>query len=224
MENIPMPEPVGPSCVEHDIENLHAAFLEIHLRIELHAKISFRHLRCPGRKADAVQETLAVAWQWFLKAVEKGKDVNEFVSALASYAVRHVRSGRRLVCSEKAKDVLSALAQQRHHFKVEPLNCSTRRDHETLYADPHGQDELDGYEERLRDNTVTPPPDAAAFRIDFPAWLSQLGPRNREIAQDMAMDLATQELARKYRVSPARISQMRREFWRDWGLFHRQPV
>jgi hypothetical protein len=219
-----MSDTVGASPPERNLSSLHHHFLAILPRIETHAQVYFRHIRCPGRRADAIQETIAVSWRWFVRINEQGKDVSEFVSTLASYAVRHVRSGRRLCGSQRAKDAMSPVAQQRHHFKVEPLNCSTRQSYETLYADPHGQDEMDGYEERLRDNSVTPPPDAAAFRIDFPAWLSRLGPRNREIAQSMAMDLATGELARKYRVSPARISQMRREFWGDWGLFHGQPV
>jgi hypothetical protein len=219
-----MSEPVGATCVERDIENLHAAFLEIHLRIELHAKISFRHLRCPGRKADAVQEALALAWKWFLKAVEKGKDVNEFVSALATYAVRHVRSGRRLCGQERARDALSQLAQQRHNFKVEPLVLPTRRDHESIYSDPHGQKHLDACEERLRDNTQSPVADQAAFRVDYFHWLAQLGPRSREIVADMTLDFSTNELAQKYKVSAGRISQMRRELCRAWRRFHGEEV
>jgi hypothetical protein len=55
-------------------------FLMILPRIELHAQVYFRHLRCPGRKADAVAETVAVAWKGFLHATAKGKDVDTFVS------------------------------------------------------------------------------------------------------------------------------------------------
>jgi hypothetical protein len=219
-----MPNFVGAACVERDLEQLHAEFLQIMPRIETHALIYFRHLKCPGRRADAVAEAVALSWRWFLRVTEQGKDVNEFVSTLANYAVRHVRSGRRLCGQERARDALSALAGQRHHFKVEPLALSTRRDHETLYADPHGQDELDAFEGRLSDNAVTPPPDAAAFRIDYPAWLSRLGARHREIVADMTLDLGTGELARKYRVSPARISQLRREFCQDWRRFHGEEV
>jgi hypothetical protein len=35
--------------------------------------------------------------------------------------------------------------------------------------------------EALADNTVTPPPDAAAFRVDFARWLGSLGDRNRRL-------------------------------------------
>jgi hypothetical protein len=209
-EHVPPPSP----------QALHAPFLEILPTIETHAKIYFRHLKCPGRKADAIQETIAVAWKWYLRARGRGKDPAEFVSTLATYAARHVRSGRKLCGQEKARDVLSPRAQQRKGFKVEALACSTRCSFETFYTDPHGQDRMDAFEERLKDNTRSPVPDQAAFRIDHPAWLSQLGTRNRAIARDMAMDYATLELAARHRVSPGRISQLRRELHADHRRFH----
>jgi hypothetical protein len=62
--------------------------------------------------------------------------------------------------------VLSERAQQRHGFRVERLPISTRTCHEELHG-VTGQRHLDAYEERLRDNTRTPPDEQAAFRLDF---------------------------------------------------------
>jgi DNA-directed RNA polymerase specialized sigma24 family protein len=201
-------------------EALQSHFLAILPRIETHAQINFRHLKCPGKRDDAIQETIAIAWKSFLRITEQGKDVDEFVSTLADYAVRHVRSGRRLCGQLKSKDVFSPRAQHRGGFKVEVLACSTRTSLDALYADPQGQDEMDAMEERLTDNMQTPVPDQAAFRIDYPAWLSQLGARNREIAEDMTLDLGTLELADRHKMSPGRISQLRREFHADYKRFH----
>jgi hypothetical protein len=198
---------------------LHTHFLAILPRIETHARIRFRHLRCPGRRDDAIAEVVAVCWKWYLRLVEQGKDIDEFVTAFADYAVRHVRSGRRLCGQERARDAMSALAHQQHGFRVEALDGSTRRDFGALHADPQGQDYQDAFEERLADNTVTPPADQAAFRIDYPVWLSRLGMRNRVIAEDMTLELGTLELADKHQVSPGRISQLRREFHTDWQHF-----
>jgi hypothetical protein len=50
--------------------------------------------------------------------------------------------------------------------------------------------------------------------------LSRLGQRNREIAEDMALELGTFELADKHKVSAGRISQLRRELHQDWRRFH----
>src|SRR5262249_25317946 len=187
--------------------------------IETHARICFRYLKCPDRREDAVQEVIALCWCWFLRLVEQGKDVNEFVSVLADFAVRHVRAGRRLCGQHKSKDALSPVAYRRG-IRVETLPCCSRRCRADLYSDPHGQDHLDAFEERLRDNTHGPVPDQPALRIDYPAWLVQLGSRLREIALDMAEDLRTNDLAHKHKLSPARISQLRRELHLDWQHFH----
>ena len=73
-----------------------------------------------------------------------------------------------------------------------------------------------GIEEMLKDNTRTPPDEQAAFRIDFPQWLASLDERRRRIVEELMLDEATLAVAARHGVSPARISQMRREFRRDW--------
>jgi hypothetical protein len=83
----------------------------------------------------------------------------------------------------------------------------------------HGQRDLDAFEERLRDNTMTPPCDAVAFRIDFPDWLKTRTDRDRRIIEDMMQDERTMALARKHGISPGRVSQLRREFMEDWERF-----
>ena len=215
-----MADTTGARCPGPGACQLQAAFLLILPRIQTHAEIHFRHLRCPGRREDAVAEVVALAWMWFLRLTQQRKDVAEFVSAVADFAVRHVRSGRGLCGQQRSKDAMSPVAQRLHGFRVEPLTQPTRQGHDGLFSDPHGQDTRDAFEERLRDNTVTPPEEQAAFRMDYPVWLSQLGDRNRKIAEDMALDHSTRELAARHRLSQGRISQLRREFHLDWRWFH----
>src|SRR5262245_39967284 len=147
------PVPVVPRMC---VAALHARFLRLLPRIETHARIFFRGIRCPVKQADKVQECIALAWKWFLRLSEQGKDVFAFPMAFVALVARAVRCGRRLCGQERSRDVLSPLAQQRHRFRVELLPASTRSTHEQLYATPHGQALLDAYEERLRDNTLTP--------------------------------------------------------------------
>jgi hypothetical protein len=118
---------------------------------------------------------------------------------------------------------MSPLAQRRH-VGVEALACSTRDGHGSLYAAPRGQETQDAFAERMRDDTRGPVPEQAAFRIDYPAWVSRLGERDREIVGDMTLDLGTTEIAARHSVSPARISQFRRELHRDWRSFHGEPA
>jgi hypothetical protein len=198
---------------------LHAAFLTILPRIERHAEVYFRDLRGEDRRAEAVQETLALAWRYFLGLVERGKDPLSFPTVLAGYTARHVRHGRRLCGQEKGRDVLSPLARQRHGFRVEPLPLSARTSHEELHGAVHGQQRQDAFEERLQDNTITPVPDQVQFRIDFPAWLETLTPRERRLVQEMATNERTLDLSKRYELSPARISQLRRELHDDWAGF-----
>jgi hypothetical protein len=142
--------------------------------------------------------------------------LRQFVSVLADFAVRAVRAGRRLCGQLKPKDVLSERAQRRHGFRVQSLPLSTRTCHEELNG-LGGQRHLDAYEERLHDNTRTPPDEQAAFRIDFPAWLTTRTERDRRIINDMAVGEGTNHLARRFGLSPARVSQLRREYSQDAG-------
>lgn len=54
---------------------------------------------------------------------------------------------------------------------------------------------------------------------DFPAWLWSYGQRDRHMIVDMAVGERTFELAGKYGVSAARVSQLRREYCEDWQHF-----
>jgi hypothetical protein len=65
-----LPAPVRPAASDA----LQQHFLTILPRIELHAQVYFRHLKCPGRMEDAVAQVVAIAWKSFLRATAKGKD------------------------------------------------------------------------------------------------------------------------------------------------------
>jgi hypothetical protein len=213
--NRPVPVVVGV-CVAV----LHARFLRLLPKLETHARIVFRGIRCPVKQEDRVQECVALGWKWFLRLTEQGKDVFAFPMAFAALLARAVKCGRRLCGQERSRDVLSPLAQARHGFRVERLPATTRSPYEQLYADPYGQALLDAFEERLRDNTLTPIPDQVEFRIDFPAWLRTLTGRERRMVRAMAQGERTKDLSREFDLSPGRVSQLRRAFRDAWLRFH----
>src|SRR5947209_2415922 len=105
-----------PPCQTDAIADLQIRFLVVLPRIELHGRIHFRFLRCPVQREEAIAEMVALSWRWFVSLARRGKDATRFPSALASFAARAVRSGRRVCGQEKAKDVLSPRAQQQHGF------------------------------------------------------------------------------------------------------------
>jgi hypothetical protein len=206
------------TSVPSAVDSLGARFLMMLPRVELHARIYFRFLP-HDRKEEAVAETIALAWRWFVTLVERGKDATQFVSALASFAARAVLSGRRLCGQLPAKDVLSEVAQRRHGFTVQALPQTTRHPFEEVYASVQGQRHIDALEEMLRDNTVTPPPDQAAFRIDFAAWRRTRTERDRRLMADLMLGERTSHVSRKYGITAGRVSQLRRDFHDDWLRF-----
>ena len=195
MEIVPLSTLTDPAS----LARLQAVFLTTVLpRVLSHGRIYFRHLRSAELKEEYIAEMVALAWAWHLRLAQRGKNAAEYPSAIAKFSARAVRSGRRLAGMDRARDALSALARQRH-------GCSA----------------LDGspLDEALHDNTRSLPADLAALRIDLPRWLATLGTRDRRIALDMALGYRTQELARAYRLSAPRISQLRRRFHHSWRLF-----
>jgi hypothetical protein len=202
--------PVSP-LPARPLQALHGRFLSLVPRIRLHGCVYFRHVRSTFTKEELLAEMVAICWKWFVRLVQRGKDPLAFPSALASYAARAVRSGRRLVRQERARDVLSPVAQQRHGFLVSRLPYV-----ETEFVNP--------LLEALIDNTVSPVLDQVAFRLDFPAWLLTQSERDRRLIEGMLLGRRTSELARQHGLSPARVSQKRREFHQDWERFTADPA
>ena len=135
-----------------------------------------------------------------------GRDATRFPAMLASYAARAVKSGRRICGQENAHDVLSTAAQRRHDFRAENLPTDTLPCRAAL-------------REALADNTVTPPDEQVAFRLDFAAWLRTRTERDQHVAAALMLGERTMAVAHQFRLTPARISQLRRDFADDWQRF-----
>jgi hypothetical protein len=195
-------------CTKHAPStcHLHAVFLAMLPRIQRHGRVYFRDVKNAERRDEFLAEMIALSWVWFVRLVRRGKDPANFVSAIATFAARAVRSGRRLCGQERAKDVLSARAQRQHGFTVNSMP-----EHQSMTSTD--------FAEALRDNTQSAPDEQAAFRHDFPLWLSRYGPRHRRIALDMALGHRTNDLSHFHGCSAARISQLRRDYHDDWQRF-----
>jgi hypothetical protein len=198
---------------------LHQHFLTILPVVQRHGQVYFRHLNAEA-KEEAIAEMVALSWCWFLRLIDQEKDASEFPTAIATYAAKAVNSGRRLCGQQKAKDVLSRRAQRRHGFVVEALPASGSRSFESIYGLVHGQQEIDAYEERLRDNSQTPPPDAAAFRLDFPHFLDTLTRRDRQLAMFLSLGHSAKQAAAKFGLSQGRVTQIRQRLCKEWYALH----
>ena len=128
---------------------------------------------------------------------------------MARFGVAQVRDGRRVGNRMRSDDVLSPYARRRKRFVVEHLDRFDKQ-----------QDE---WREVLVEDRRTPVPDQVAFRIDFPDWLSRQTKRKRRIAEALAVGHSTSDVARRFGISPGRVSQLRQHFRRSWREFHGDP-
>jgi len=199
-----------PHC-QPALEQLQSDFLKLLPRLQLHAKICSRHLACSHQKAEFIAEVIALSWLWFTRLRAQGKDPAQFPSVLATFAARAAGSGRRLCGQEKAKDALSPRAQKRHGFAVSSLPSFSS---------------LNGnvWDEALQDNMTTPVPEQVSFRCDFPEWRRSRTERDRRIIDTMMSGERTLAVAKRFGLSPARISQLKRELHDDWQRFCADPA
>jgi hypothetical protein len=197
------------------INALHTAFLVIVPSIERHGRICFRDLKCPDARQEVICEMVALCWQWFRRLAHRGKDGSRFPTVLARYAARHVRAGRRLCGREPAQDIMAPAGRRRHGFARGTLHGHGTMFHRTVLGN--------SLADVLYDNTRTPPPEAAAFRCDFPAWRQTRCERDRRLIDALMQGERTGDLAKAFGLTAARVSQLRREFHDDWRSFCDEP-
>ena len=201
-----MTTPTDPAALARLQESFVSSVLP---KVLTHGRVYFRHLRAE-RREECVAEMVALSWKWHRRLAERGRDATQFPTAIATFAARAVRSGRRLAGMDRAKDVLSPQARQRHGFLVSALpEVSTLSDNPLAEA--------------LHDNTQTPPDEQCAFRIDFPAWRLSRAERDRRLLDDLMLGERTLDVAGKYGLSPGRVSQLRREFLLGWRRYVSEP-
>jgi hypothetical protein len=165
---------------------------------------------------EAKAEAIAAAIQSHWRARTGGHDPSRFLGRLAHLAISHVRAGRHVGGSQNSRDALSERAQRLHGFKAVSLSSRfSARDFSH-----------DGFTiaDQLKDSTLrTPVPDAVAFRMDFPQFLASLTSRDRAIALFLAVGHRVGSVATRFRLSAARISQLRQQWRRDWTRMQGDP-
>jgi len=194
------------SAPSTETEHMQIAFVEALTRILQIARFRFRHLRCSDSREDAICETVALCWVWYVSLVRKGRKPAEFIGALARYGVRAVSSGRRACGQERANDVQSRRCQRRRQLCVSSLP--------KVFIPRENV-----FEDALCDNTQTPVPDQVQFRCDFTAWEQRLPLVKQRLVKGLALGHRTKDLAAEFGLSEARISQLRKEFSADYTAF-----
>ena len=204
-----MISPAKPVRRRHVTPRWHRPFLEMLPTIRSYARNAFRHMDAESRE-DAVEEVVANAAVAFVRLVQRGKANQAFPTVLAHYAISQFHDGRRVGSRLRIGEVLSRYAQRKKGFLVERLD---RFDSDT-----------EEWAEAIVEDYRTPVADQVAFRIDFPIWLTLLSRRDRCIAEALALGNSTSLVAKRFKLSPGRISQLRGELYRSWQNYHGDPA
>ncbi len=188
----------------------HAGFLKMLPRIERSARVAFRSLRADVRD-DAVGEVIANCLSAYHRLYERSELHRAFASPLVRFAVAQYHAGRRVGTSQCGRDLYGTRTKKDGRVEIRSIGTP--------------MEQRQAWMECLTDNRRTPVPDQAHFRLEFPRWLRMQTRRNRQIAERLSLGYSTAEVARKFSVSPGRISQIRRELHDSWQTFTavRQP-
>jgi hypothetical protein len=179
-------------------------FIALLPRIERHIDFAFRRVPRPFRQ-DVLQDALGAAFVAYRRLVDRGRRDKVYATPLAKFAVGRVRDGRRIGSRRNRLDAACPFVARRHGFRIERIDrfdAPARR--WTLMAIP---------------SSAAPIPDQVAFRLDFPQWVSTQTRRNRRLIQALASGDTTSEAARRFRISAARVSQLRLQFSQSWRAF-----
>ena len=199
---------ISPNCPQVS-SDWQTGFMTLLPEIKQRLQQAFRQRDAAARE-EAIGDATVLCLLSFVKLHEQGRAETLTASNLAWYAAKQIRSGRSAGCRLNSKEPLALYAQQRRGIRVEHLNDNNPDDHS--WIDSLVQD---------RRSTVL---DHVAARMDVAAWLKTLCRRTRRIATDLATGCTTSEVARKYGVTAARISQLRRELAESWGEFQHEPA
>jgi hypothetical protein len=190
----------------------HAAWQPLFLSIlpAIQNCIDFAFRQTPAEEREEfTEEALANVATACANLVAQGRADRIYPAALAAFAVRQAREGRKVGGKLNSHDVLSKYCQRKRQVAVRCLN-------------PSGSLESD-WRESLIEHRKTPVPEIVAFRIDFPAWLATFPERQQQIALALAAGHTTNYVAQQFGISAGRVSQLRREFSRSWNDFHSEP-
>ncbi|MCC7085563.1 MAG: hypothetical protein IT427_11210 [Pirellulales bacterium] len=184
-------------------------FLQFLPRIRSQAQSAFC-FKNPDEREELVAETVANAYVAYRRLADQGRAELAYATPLAQYAIRQIRVGRRVGARLNRHEVLSPYARYMQGFKVERLDQP---------GQPAGT-----WNEVLLEDRRAGPAETAAARIDLAAWLRMLPTAKRQVAAALATGEPTSAVARRFGVTPGRISQLRRWLRSSWEQFHGQPA
>ena len=156
----------------------------------------------PAEREEARQAILSYAAVAFARLFELDKANLAYPAPLVGFGLKHYRAGRLVGGSLNSKDVGSTRCRRR--------GCCIER--------------LDDWKETLVEARGMTPAELAALRIDFSQWLESLSSRDRQLANELARGESTSAVAKMFKLTAGRVSQLRRELHASWLRFVGETV
>ena len=186
-----------------------SAFEQMLPAIRRQARHAFRAARRELRE-ELVAEVIANSFVAFRRLVERNKSGLAYPSVLARFAIKQVRVGRRVGSKLNVRDVTSRHCQRMKGVRLQRLDGA--------------HNDRGRWQDFIVEDKTATPADIVATRIDFAAWLKSLDGKKRQIVKVLATGETTKETARKFKLCPGRISQIRSELRDAWNEFQGQAV
>ena len=179
-------------------------FLKLLPFIRRHANNSFANLN-PEAREEAVQEVVANSFAAYLRLIERGKTDVIAPKPLARFAVAQTRTGRQVGGHLNSHDVSSRYCRNRQGIALQSLE---RVDAAT-----------GSWQQILLEDRSSGPADIVAIRLDFQSWLKTLSMRHRQIAELLSTGETTLAVAKLFKVTSGRVSQLRSQLKAAWESF-----
>lgn len=184
-------------------------FLSLLPAIREQARFAFRSQE-PERRQELIAEVIANAFVAFTRLLDRGPEQIVYATPLVQYAIKQVKTARRVGGKLNVRDVSSEYAQRSKRFTLGRLD--------------HFDTRKGVWREVLIEDRRAGPADTAAARIDIADWFNSLPLRRRLIAETLATGETTKRAAKQFHISRGRISQMRRELHDAWQEFQGDAV
>jgi hypothetical protein len=168
-----------------------------------YARHVFRRCR-PDDREELVSESVARMWLYFVRLSAQGKDPQKLFRPLLRFCVLAIKDDRRVGSRRNARD----LCHRARRDGIRILSLESRYDASGSC-----------WKDILAETRAFSPAETAAARLDMESWLSRQSVRNQSIARRLALGEQTSSVAAAFRVSCARISQLRRELEASWERF-----
>lgn len=140
-------------------------------------------------RADKIADAVSLGWQFALTAPESAKPAD-----IAYYACLQVKCDRQFRQSSRSIDGPNPRRRKKPRRELADVGKAFARGHDN-------------------------PESMATVLVDYAEWMLLLTPRERGFLEAFLRGDGTKEIAARYHVSPARISQIRRklvEYWRAY--------